>query len=52
MQTIQNGYRSISLLMSINWDRFMYAFAIIGALYLGAVLGTLALEAVLQPSRY
>lgn len=41
MQTIQSGYRSLSLLFTINWDRLLYIGAIIAALYLGAFLGSL-----------
>ncbi|WP_417721657.1 hypothetical protein [Salipiger sp.] len=41
MQTIHDGYRSLSLLVSINWDRLLYIFTIIVALYFGAFLGSL-----------
>ncbi|APZ54643.1 hypothetical protein [Salipiger abyssi] len=41
MQTIQSGYHSLGLLLSINWDRLLYVFTIIAALYFGAFLGSL-----------
>lgn len=41
MQTIQAGYRSMSLLVSINWDRLLYICTIVFALFLGSFLGTL-----------
>lgn len=52
MQTIQDSYRSFSLLISINWDRFLYVFAIAAALFLGAFLGTLMIEAMTHPVGY
>ena len=41
MQTIQAGYRSLSLLFDLNWDRILYVFAIVTALMTGAYIGTL-----------
>ncbi|WP_425100673.1 hypothetical protein [Tropicibacter sp. S64] len=41
MQTIQAGYRSVSLLVTINWDRLLYIATIIFALFFGAYLGAL-----------
>lgn len=41
MQHIQKGYRSLSLLMEINWDRLLYIGTIGVALGAGAWLGTL-----------
>jgi hypothetical protein len=41
MQTIQNSYRGLSLLMDINWDRGLYAATIFFALAAGAFVGTL-----------
>ena len=38
MQTLQIGYRGLSLLVELNLDRLMYILAIGGALYLGAFL--------------
>ncbi len=52
MQTIQDGYRSVSLLISINWDRMLYVFAIIASLFLGAYLGTLMISAMTHPVGY
>lgn len=40
MQTITAGYRSMSLLVSINYDRLLYIFTIVFALFLGAYVGT------------
>lgn len=40
MQTIQAGYRGMSLLVSINWDRLLYLFTIVFALFFGAYLGS------------
>jgi asparagine N-glycosylation enzyme membrane subunit Stt3 len=40
MQTLTEGYRSMSLLLSINWDRLLYVGTIAVALYLGAVIGS------------
>ncbi|WP_439120743.1 hypothetical protein [Marivita sp.] len=52
MQTIQDGYRSFSLLVSINWDRLIYVVAIGASLFLGAYLGTLMIEAMTHPVGY
>lgn len=41
MQTLQQGYRSLSLLMNLNWDRLLYAGTLAFALGAGAYLGTL-----------
>ncbi|KMK67665.1 hypothetical protein [Puniceibacterium sp. IMCC21224] len=41
MQTIQTGYRSLSLLVNLNWDRLLYVCTIIFALFFGAFIGTL-----------
>lgn len=41
MQTINSGYRSLSLLVNLNWDRLLYICTIIFALFFGAFLGTL-----------
>ncbi len=40
MQTLNAGYRSMTVLLSINWDRLLYIFTIALALYAGAVIGT------------
>ena len=52
MQTITEGYRSFTLLITINWDRLMYALAIIGALFLGSFFGSLMIEAMTHQFRY
>ncbi len=41
MRTIQSGYRGLSMLMSLNWDRFLYSGTLALALIIGAWLGTL-----------
>ncbi|WP_299282045.1 hypothetical protein [uncultured Tateyamaria sp.] len=41
MQTLQSGYRGLSLLMMLNWDRALYGCTIAIALVAGAWLGTL-----------
>ncbi len=41
MQTLANGYRGLSLVMTLNWDRFLYLGTIIVALLFGAWLGSL-----------
>lgn len=40
MQAVQNGYRGLSLLMDLNWDRVLYISTILLALGAGAWLGT------------
>ncbi len=42
MQAMQNGYRGLSLLMGLNWDRFFYVGTIALALGAGAWIGSLA----------
>lgn len=41
MQTIQSGYRGLSLLMLLNSDRVLYAATLIAALAAGAWMGGL-----------
>jgi len=41
MQAIQKSYRGISLLVDLNWDRLLYIATIVGALMLGAFVGSL-----------
>jgi len=41
MDHIQQGYRGLSLLMEINWDRLLYIGTIAFALGAGAWIGTL-----------
>ncbi|WP_375227623.1 hypothetical protein [Roseobacter sp. S98] len=42
MQAIQSGYRGLSLLMDLNWDRFLYVGTIGLALGAGAWLASVA----------
>jgi hypothetical protein len=41
MRAMQNGYRGITLLMDLNWDRALYVATIAVALGAGAWLTTL-----------
>lgn len=41
MQMIQSGYRGLSLVFDMNWDRLLYIATIAFSLSLGAFLGTL-----------
>lgn len=41
MEHIQQGYRGLSLLMDLNWDRLLYVGTIAFALSAGAFFGTL-----------
>jgi hypothetical protein len=41
MQTITAGYKGLSLLLNLNWDRLIYLGTIAGALLLGAWIGSL-----------
>lgn len=41
MQTIQNSYRGLSLLMDLNWDLVLYIGTIALALLAGAYVGSL-----------
>jgi hypothetical protein len=41
MQTIASGYRGLSFLIGLNWDRLLYGATIVFALWAGAFLGSL-----------
>ena len=41
MATLQAGYRGVSLLVDLNWDRLLYVATIAVALLLGAYVGSL-----------
>lgn len=41
MQTIQSGYRGLTLLFDLNWDRLLYVATIAAALLAGAYIGSL-----------
>lgn len=41
MTTLTNGYRSLSLLFNLNWDRLLFITAIFAALMTGAYLTTI-----------
>lgn len=40
MQTLTAGYKGLSFLINLNWDRILYFFTIVFALWFGAFLGT------------
>lgn len=40
MQTLNAGYRGLSCLIDVNWDRILYFFMIVAALWLGSLIGT------------
>lgn len=40
MQHIVQGYRGLSLLFNLNWDRMLYLVTILVALLSGAFLGS------------
>lgn len=40
MQTFQNGYRGLSLLVDLNWDLVLYLSAITAALVAGMYMGS------------
>ncbi|MEE4187566.1 MAG: hypothetical protein V2I76_03860 [Roseobacter sp.] len=41
MNTIHQGYRGLSLLMDLNWDRLLFVTALTAGLGAGAWLATL-----------
>lgn len=41
MEMITDGYRGLSVVVNINWDRLFYPAAIFGALMAGAFIGSL-----------
>jgi len=41
MEQVQQGYRSLSLLMNLNWDRLLYGGTIAFALVAGSYVGNL-----------
>lgn len=41
MQHIASGYRGLSLLFNLNWDRMVYLATILVALMLGGFVGSL-----------
>ncbi len=41
MHTLHNGYRGLSLLVDVNWERLMYPAMIAMALAAGAFVGSL-----------
>ena len=41
MQTLQQSYRGLSLVMALNWDRLLFLATIAFALMAGSYLGSL-----------
>ncbi|WP_301281435.1 hypothetical protein [Loktanella sp. 3ANDIMAR09] len=41
MQTIKQGYRSVSTIVSLNWDRAIMTVILMLALYLGGYVALL-----------
>jgi len=41
MQTITAGYKGVSLLVNLNWDRILYLATIVVALGLGGWIGSI-----------
>ncbi len=41
MQHIANGYRGLTVLIDVNWDRIVYIGTIVLALSAGAFIGSL-----------
>ncbi len=41
MQHVLDGYRGMTVLMTLNWDRLLYLATIAGALCAGAFVGSL-----------
>ena len=41
MQTLTKGYRGLSVLMDLNWDRALYFCTMLFALCAGAYFGSL-----------
>lgn len=41
MHTITQGYRGLSFLVNLNWDRLLYIATVFAALMMGAFLGSL-----------
>jgi len=40
MQAIHDGYRGLSLIFDLNWDRLLYVCTILFALMFGAFVGS------------
>lgn len=43
MHTIEQGYRALSLLVDVNWDRFLFPSAILAGLMSAAFIASLGL---------
>lgn len=41
MQAIHDGYRGLTLVFDLNWDRLLYVCTILFALMFGAFVGSL-----------
>lgn len=43
MQTLQAGYRGLSLLVDLNWDKLFYLGTLVASLLAGGLIGSLVL---------
>ncbi len=41
MEAIHSGYKGLSLIWSLNWDRILYVATILFALSFGAFIGSM-----------
>jgi hypothetical protein len=44
MQTVMKGYRGISLLVDLNWDRMFAGLTVVAGLLAGAFLGQVLVQ--------
>jgi hypothetical protein len=44
MQTVMKGYRGISLLVDLNWDRMFACLTVVAGLLAGAFLGQVLVQ--------
>ncbi|MGR3497182.1 hypothetical protein [Citreimonas sp.] len=42
MRAIEDGYRSLNLILTLSWDRVLFVAGLAGALWLGAQFGAFA----------
>ncbi|MCU0802606.1 MAG: hypothetical protein MUD11_12680 [Rhodobacteraceae bacterium] len=45
MQTVMKGYRGLSLVMGLNWDRLFFFGTLVVGLLAGTFLGNVLIEA-------
>jgi predicted secreted protein len=49
MQTVIKGYRGLSLLVWLNWDRVFFLGTLVAGLLAGAFLGTTLMHGMVLP---